>query len=105
IKKAYSEHASWVTWSQPKNYEQNGFIAGFLFNLDAPPMNRPNNYSKETIEEIYKKYKTKASEINKEKTDTDIDTNVIYIMNESFSDPFNLEGVSSNKDPIPNFRE
>src|SRR5699024_11539194 len=33
------------------------------------------------------------------------DTNVIYIMNESFSDPFNLEGITSNKDPLPNFRE
>lgn len=105
VKKIYSEYASWITWSQPSNYKENGFIAGFLSNLNAPPMDLPSNYSKEAIEKISQKYKAESIEINKDKSNIKSDTNVIYIMNESFSDPFNLEGITSNKDPLPNFRE
>src|SRR5699024_4568534 len=105
VKKIYSEYASWNTWSQPRNYKENGFIAGFLSNLNATPIDLPSNYSKETIEKISQKYKLESIEKNKDKSNIKSDNNIIYIMNESFSDTFNLEGNTSNKDPIPNSRE
>ena len=105
IYKTYSEHTSWISWNQPENYEKNGFIAGFLFNLNAPSMIQPDNYSKDTVNKIFDKYNALASEANNDSDDARLDTNLIFIMNESFSDPFNLEGVESNEDPIPYFRQ
>src|SRR5699024_2770483 len=57
------------------------------------------------IENIVNKYKKMSIEINQAKNNTNIDTNIIFVMNETFSDPFNLEGIESNKDPLVNYRE
>jgi len=87
------------------NYDNNGFIAGFLSNLPAPAMHEPDEYSLAVIENIVNKYKKMSIEINQAKNNTNIDTNIIFVMNETFSDPFNLEGIESNKDPLVNYRE
>lgn len=105
VNKVYSEQADWTGWNQGKNYSKNGFIAGFLFNLDAPPMKPLDHYSKEAVEKLYEKYRAKADQMNQEQESAEKETNVIFIMNESFSDPFNLEGVESNQDPLVNYRE
>jgi len=105
VKEIYDDYASWVTFSQSRNYSNNGFIAGFLFNLDALPMDVPENYSENAMNNLFEKYKEKSTEINSSDLTTDPNTNVIFVMNESFSDPFNLEGIESNKDPLPHYRE
>lgn len=105
IKEVYSNHATWVTYNQNKNYSDNGFVAGFLSNLSAPPMETPEDYSEISMEILYEKYANIAQEINKNRENETLDTNIIFVMNESFSDPFNLNGIESNKDPIPNYRE
>src|SRR5699024_8893248 len=105
VKKVYSHYATWVTYNQSKNYSDNGFVAGFLYNLKAPPMNIPDNYSKDTIEEIYEKYYEISQQTNKSRSNSDLDTNILFVMNESFSDPFNLVGIDSDKDPLINYRE
>lgn len=105
VKAAYNNHARWMGWSQLANYKHNGFIAGFLYNLDGQPMDRPKHYSQATIQELYEEYSLLAAELNKNKTKDSTDTNVMMIMNESFSDPSQLKGIESNKDPIPHYRE
>lgn len=105
VKAAYDEYSSWALYNQNKNYSNNGFIAGFLSNLPAPPMNEITNYSKDTIRSIYEKYADTAESINQNRKNEDPNTNIIFVMNESFSDPFNLEGIESNKDPLKNYRE
>lgn len=105
VKAIYSEHVHWVDYNQSKNYSDNGFIAGFLSNLKAPPMNDLENYSENLVKEIYEKYLNKAQNINQNRKNSDLDTNVLFVMNESFSDPFNLEGIESNEDPLTNYRE
>ena len=105
VKAAYNNHARWMGWSQLANYKHNGFIAGFLYNLDGQPMDRPKHYSQATIQELYEEYSLLAAELNKNKTKASTDTNVMMIMNESFSDPSQLKGIESNKDPIPHYRE
>ena len=105
IKEVYSNNAAWVTYNQNKNYSDNGFVAGFLSNLSAPPMETPEDYSENSMEILYEKYESIAQEINKNRENETWDTNIIFVMNESFSDPFNLEGIESNKDPISNYRE
>jgi len=105
VKAVYNDYASWVTYNQNKNYSDNGFVAGFLSNLKAPPMETPENYSESSVATLYEKYKTLAQDINTERTNEMSDTNIIFVMNESFSDPFNLEGLESEKDPIPHYRD
>lgn len=105
VKRVYSKEAEWVGWNQQKNYSENGFIAGFLFNLDSPPMQPLDHYSEEAIVNLYEKYQARADEMNEERAGDLEETNVLFVMNESFSDPFNLEGVESSKDPLQNYRE
>lgn len=104
IKKVYNDHAYWMAWNQQRNYDANGFLAGFLYNLDALPMEKPENYSKAKIEEISNKYIDISKKINENKG-MNTETNIIFVMNESFSDPLALNGINSNEDPLMLFRE
>ncbi|MDN5372792.1 MAG: hypothetical protein PWR19_1838 [Carnobacterium sp.] len=104
FKESFSPSAYWVPFSQQLNYKNNGFIPGFLYNLNAPAVDKPTNYSEEYIEELVLKYKDKANEINQSRTGSLSDTNIIYVMNESFSDPYALDGINISEDPIPKIR-
>src|SRR5699024_4300217 len=82
-----------------------GFVGGFLYNLDLEPIEKPEDYSKSKLLEISQKYEQKAMAINQSRTSSLDDVNVIFIMNESFSDPFHLNGIEANRDPIPFMRK
>ena len=81
VKEKYNNYAGWVAYHQNKNYTENGFIAGFLSNMPAPGMKLPSNYSEQKLNEIVGKYKEKANEINKERLNQQLDTNVLFVMN------------------------
>ncbi|UDE96145.1 LTA synthase family protein [Carnobacterium viridans] len=68
-------------------------------------MTKPINYSKQQVADIVHKYEEKAAEINESRKAALNDVNIIYMMNESFSDPLDLEGITLSKDPIPKIRE
>lgn len=101
LKKAYDPNAYWIPYSQQMNYYNNGFIGGFLFNLKVEAMVEPKGYSKAKIAELTQKYQEIAEEINQNRSGPIKNTNIIYIMNESFSDPLALNGMEIAKDPIP----
>ena len=105
VKAAYNDHAYWIPYSQEMNYYNNGFVGGFLYNLNVTPMEKPGNYSTETMNQLILKYKEKAKEINETRLNSIEDTNVIYVMSESFSDPTKLKGVEVSKDPMPILRQ
>ena len=101
LKKAYDRTAYWIPYSQQMNYYNTGFVAGFLYNLSAASMEMPTGYSKEKIDELKATYQQLADEVNAERTAALPETNIIYIMNESFADPLELEGLDLQSDPIP----
>lgn len=101
LKKAYDRTAYWIPYSQQMNYYNTGFVAGFLYNLSAAPMEMPADYSEGKIAELKATYQQLADEINAERAAAVPETNVIYIMNESFADPLELEGLDLQSDPIP----
>jgi phosphoglycerol transferase MdoB-like AlkP superfamily enzyme len=101
LKKAYDRTAYWIPYSQQMNYYNTGFVAGFLYNLSAAPMEMPADYSQEKIDELKVTYQQFADGINAERTAVLPETNVIFIMNESFADPLELEGLDLQSDPIP----
>lgn len=105
VQAAFNRSAIWVGWSQQQNYNDNGFVAGFLFNLDSPGMEQPSNYSKESINEIVTKYKKSAAETNLTREKTLEDINIIYVMNETFTDPSKINGMTQSRDPIPKTHE
>lgn len=103
LRKAYNQTALWIPYSQKMNYYNTGFIGGFLYNLKVEPMERPEGYSKEKINEITEKYQAIADE--KIQTASDEQPNIIYVMSESFSDPSHLNGVTVTGDPLADYRE
>jgi phosphoglycerol transferase MdoB-like AlkP superfamily enzyme len=103
LRKEYNKTALWIPYSQKMNYYNTGFIGGFLYNLKVDPMDKPAGYSKEKVEEITKKYKDLAK--NKNKTRTQREPNIIYIMSESFSDPSRLNGLTISGDPLADYYE
>lgn len=105
VKEVFNEGAYWITFSQKDNYSNNGFIPGFLYNLKSPAMNQPTNYSKAQINSIVDKYTKEAETINQTRNSVLEDTNIIYIMSESFSDPLEINGMAVSEDPIPLTRE
>jgi len=104
VKSAYDRHAYWIPYSQQMNYYNNGFIGGFLYNLGVEAMTKPASYSEEQITKVVQEYKEKAAKINQTRLASIKDVNIVYVMNESFSDPSALEGVTVSKDPIPKLR-
>ena len=104
LKRAYEQKSAWIHWSQLDNYYVNGFVAGFLYNLPSDLMEEPTDYSAKKITDLHEKYQAIADEINEDRDKTEPDVNVIFVMNESFSDPTELEGINLKVDPIPFIR-
>ncbi|MCC2341034.1 LTA synthase family protein [Bacillus tropicus] len=90
-----------VLWDQNENYASNGFVLGFISNLDTTVMEKPNNYSKENMLQIANDIKQQYSgnignQKKKEKP------NIIFVMSESFWDPTKVTNLSFSEDPVPN---
>ncbi|WP_025480245.1 LTA synthase family protein [Enterococcus hirae] len=101
LRKAYNKTALWIPYSQKMNYYNTGFIGGFLYNLKIDPMEKPKGYSEEKIKEITSHYQKMADEKNK--TASEEQPNIIYVMSESFSDPSRLNGVEITGDPLADY--
>ncbi|HFU3949684.1 TPA: LTA synthase family protein, partial [Streptococcus suis] len=72
--------------------------------ITKPIIEKPNNYSKNTISSLVSKYTSIAEDINKIRTESISDQTVIFILSESFSDPSRLTDMSVSQDVIPNIR-
>lgn len=82
-------------WNQIDNFNDNGYVAAFISNF-RNPFPKPEGYSKEKIAEITDKYKAIADQENKTRIDlSGEDIDIIYVMNESFTD------IESFKDVYP----
>ena len=101
LRKAYNKTALWIPYSQKMNYYNTGFIGGFLYNLKIDPMEKPKGYSEEKIKGITSHYQKLADEKNK--TASEEQPNIIYVMSESFSDPSRLNGVEITGDPLADY--
>ncbi|AWC34299.1 LTA synthase family protein [Bacillus cytotoxicus] len=89
-----------ILWNQNENYANNGFVLGFISNLDTTIMEEPKGYSKEKMVQIANDIKKKYGE-NIGEQNNEAKPNVIYIMSEAFWDPTKLMNLSFSEDPIP----
>ena len=79
--------ARFVSWNQTDNYNTNGFLFGFLYNIGKTSTSQPENYSKETIADISKQLKDLETTKNRTKTPLSEVENIIVILSESSYDP------------------
>ena len=77
-----------TAWNQNRNYDDNGFILGFLYNLQKLQLAQPDQYSESKITELKAEYEDKAKTENESRISAaDEDVNIVVILNESFFDP------------------
>lgn len=79
--------AQFVAWNQVENYERNGFIIGFLYNLSSLKLERPEGYSEERIREIREELRLIAESRQNLKNLAKAKVNIVVVLNESFYDP------------------
>lgn len=105
-----------VAWNQTRNYNNNGFILGFLYNLQKFETKAPDGYSEIGVRNIAMEYKSKAFNDNQSSSKqslADADYNIVVILNESFYDPSILAGyydysprdIKSKEELLPNLRK
>ncbi|MDM5236451.1 LTA synthase family protein [Bacillus cereus] len=88
-------------WNQAANYNVNGFVLGFISNLDTTVIQEPEEYSKENIQQIAKNIEKQYSgNISAQKKVEK--PNIVFIMSEAFWDPTKLTNLSFSEDPVPN---
>lgn len=85
-----------TAWNQNRNYDDNGFILGFLYNLQKLRLVEPDKYSESKMAELKAEYNAIAETENAKRINpADEDINVVVILNESFYDPdTNFQGLS-----------
>ncbi len=81
------EDAELVAWNQVENYEKNGFILGFIYNLGKATIPEPDNYSEETMRAIAEEYEAIKAADDAERMDWSEVDNVIVVLAETFYDP------------------
>lgn len=97
-------------WMQDRYYKNHGVITGFLTNLQALQINKPDNYSKEAVEELQAQVQTSAEKHKSvyntiAKDITEKTPNIIYLMNESFWDVTRLQGFEFDRELTPNLNK
>lgn len=91
-------------WNQINNYQQNGFLFGFITNLQNDLMIKNDHYTEANLQEIIDYYMKKAEEYNQSADSTQC-PNIITIVSESLSDPTVFNQLTFSEDPLPNLRQ
>lgn len=97
-----------VAWDQNDNYEKNGFVIGFLYNLGSLRVEEPQGYSEERVAQILEKYENvKKTDEAERKPLVDVVDNLILVMDESFYDPELLNEIYAHTggDVVPNLHK
>ena len=91
-------------WDSVYDAQRNGPLVAFTRQLNPKIMDKPSNYSEETMKKVAARYQKKAETINASRTNNLTDSTVVYVLSESFSDPSRVPGLKTSKDSMPNIR-
>ena len=92
-------------WDSVYDAQRNGPLVAFTRQLNPKIMDKPSNYSEETMKKVAARYQKEAETINDSRTNNLTDSTVVYVLSESFSDPSRVPGLKTNKDSMPNIRK
>lgn len=103
------EELKLVAWNQVENYENNGFVIGFIYNLGNVALEEPDGYSEEKMEEIASEYQAikAAGDAKRLSWTKDNIENVVVILAETTYDPMLLEKYYQHTggDVLPNLHK
>lgn len=85
-------NVNWQGINANARYQSLSFV--WLKQLTITNIEKPANYSKKEIEQLYEKYTVIANEINTTRTENISDQTVIFVLSESLADPARVPGVS-----------
>ncbi|HFI0941838.1 TPA: LTA synthase family protein [Streptococcus suis] len=92
----------WLSFAENARYKSVAYV--WIKQLTKPIIEKPDNYSKEEIENLIARYSLEADRINEIRTEKIDEQTVIFILSESFADPSRLTNVTVSEDVIPNIR-
>lgn len=96
-------------WMQDRYYRNYGVITGFMTNLQALDIEKPEHYSAESVQALADEVQAAAKRAQPLYEDSYAATaqtpmqqpNIIYVMNESFWDVSQLEGIEFDRELVP----
>ncbi|WP_291531030.1 sulfatase-like hydrolase/transferase [Bifidobacterium sp. UBA4282] len=88
-------------WDSVYDAQRNGPVVAFVRQLNPKVMDEPEGYSEETMREVAARYADAADAMNKTRTEYLDESTVIFVLNESFSDPSRVPGIELNQEAIP----
>ncbi len=83
---------------QTSNYSVNGFVGAFTVNVLSSNIQKPDDYSAETVSALLENCPAKEASADFSSPD------IILILSESFWDPTMLPGTTFSEDPLKNYR-
>ena len=90
-------------WEQTETYHNNGVVSAFVLNSVNLAINVPENYSQQSMMEIYDEIKKSTIKNNKDSIEK-IKPNIIVIMSEGFWDVTKLPDVNFEKELLPTIK-
>ncbi|WP_164520960.1 LTA synthase family protein [Bifidobacterium samirii] len=93
-----------VLWNAFEDSRNNGPAMNFLRLSHSKTMDKPEDYSKETMLELAERYAKSADRTNEDRANELTDSTVIMVLSETFSDPTRVPGIELLEDPMPNIR-
>ena len=97
-----------IDYEQVTNYDNLGFVSGFIYNLRSSKIDEPTGYDETKIRTLAMRYNGKQNEGNAERTDLhDTVDKIIIILDESFYDPSILDDYypHTGGDVTPNLHQ
>lgn len=92
-------------WNSLGDAMNNGPAMNFLRLAHTKIMDKPEDYSQNTMQELAAKYADIAGTMNQTREYNLSDSTVILLLSESFSDPTRVHGVTYSEDPMPFIRQ
>lgn len=80
-------------WDSVYDAQRNGPLVAFTRQLNPKIMDKPSDYSEETMKKVAARYQQEAETINASRTNNLNDSTVVYVLSESFSDPSRVPGL------------
>ncbi|WP_240541276.1 LTA synthase family protein [Bifidobacterium santillanense] len=91
-------------WDSVYDAQRNGPLVAFMRQVNPKVMDKPSDYSEETMKQVVARYQKAAKKINASRGNKLTDSTVIYVLSESFSDTSRVPGLKVNKDSMPKIR-
>ena len=96
-------NVNWQGINANTRFQSLSFV--WLKQMTITDIEKPSKYSQKEIDNLYKKYKSLAKEINTTRTENISNQTVIFILSESLADPERVPGVTLSAPVLPQIKQ